>query len=338
MSAVVSAARAIPKSATLTVPSSRRSRFCGFTSRCTRPAACACARPRQAWTASSTASSAAAARRRAVGERLAVDVLHHDERPPVVGLARVVDADDVRVREPRREPGLAQEALAEGRVAREVLGEQLDRHRAVRARRRGRGRRSPCRRGRAAARAGSGRPGRSSRSSLLVLLPWWCPWCGLCAFAAWARRSVASRVGERVRGRGERLLVASRDCGRSRRSRRCGSARPHRGPRSVPGVSAATGRPRPRAVAATSGRDARRRQAAAPPCARAAATRQQQRARGREQADPPAHRATPSRGSLPACGRRRTRPGGTTPCRPRGRAAARPRAGRRRGAGRPSRG
>ena len=43
----------------------------------------------------------------------------------------VVDADHVRVREPRCEPGLAQEALAEVGVAGEVLGQQLDRHRPV---------------------------------------------------------------------------------------------------------------------------------------------------------------------------------------------------------------
>ena len=71
-----------------------------------------------------------AAPREQVGDRLAVDELHHDVRPALV-LARVEDPDDVRVRQPRREPGLAQEPGAELRVAPEVLGEQLDGDRPV---------------------------------------------------------------------------------------------------------------------------------------------------------------------------------------------------------------
>ena len=65
-----------------------------------------------------------------VGERLAVYVLHDDVRAAVV-LARVVDADDVRVGEPRRELGLTDEPPPELIVAREVLRQQLDRHRPL---------------------------------------------------------------------------------------------------------------------------------------------------------------------------------------------------------------
>src|SRR5437764_7368240 len=60
----------------------------------------------------------------------AVDELHHDVRPPVA-LAGVEDVDDVRMREPRGKPGLAQKALPELFVPREVLSEQLDGDRAV---------------------------------------------------------------------------------------------------------------------------------------------------------------------------------------------------------------
>src|SRR5205085_9339680 len=47
--------------------------------------------------------------RQQLGEGLAVDVFHDDVRAAVV-LTGVVDADDVRVGQPRGEPGLAHEA------------------------------------------------------------------------------------------------------------------------------------------------------------------------------------------------------------------------------------
>ena len=61
-----------------------------------------------------------------LGERLAVDVLHRDVRD-AVGLADVEDLDDVRMRQPRGDPPLAQEARAQVLVAREILGEALER-------------------------------------------------------------------------------------------------------------------------------------------------------------------------------------------------------------------
>ena len=63
-----------------------------------------------------------------VGVVAAVEVLHDDEGPLLV-LADVEDRDDVRLaREPRRREGLAHEALAEGIVLREPLGEHLHDH------------------------------------------------------------------------------------------------------------------------------------------------------------------------------------------------------------------
>src|SRR3954453_1752546 len=119
----------MPKSAIFSVPSLRRSRFCGLTSRWTSPAAWAWARPRLAWTARPTASSAGRGPRccdRAGGGEARAGP-HPEFRPPVAGPADVVDVDHVRVREPRREPRLAQEPRAEGGVAGQVLGQQLDR-------------------------------------------------------------------------------------------------------------------------------------------------------------------------------------------------------------------
>ena len=71
-----------------------------------------------------------AAARHELRERLSLDVLHRDERPSAV-LAHIEDAHDVRVREPRRQACLAQEAPPQLLVPGEVLGEPLQRHRAV---------------------------------------------------------------------------------------------------------------------------------------------------------------------------------------------------------------
>src|SRR5919201_376307 len=60
-----------------------------------------------------------------VRRRLALDVLHHEERPAVV-LADVEDTHDVRVREPGGEARLAEEAAADAVVTDEVVAEQLD--------------------------------------------------------------------------------------------------------------------------------------------------------------------------------------------------------------------
>ena len=128
VSRVPSGPNAMPKSPSFSRPSRRSRRFCGFTSRWTRPAACA---------AASARAACAPERRRLerrqraaagdqVGERLAVDVLHRDVRD-AVGLADVEDLDDVRVRQPRGDPPLAEEARAQVVVAGEILGETLER-------------------------------------------------------------------------------------------------------------------------------------------------------------------------------------------------------------------
>ena len=52
-------------------------------------------------------------RRTVAGQRLSVDVLHHQVGPSVGGLAHVEERDDVRVREPREDLPLRQESLAD---------------------------------------------------------------------------------------------------------------------------------------------------------------------------------------------------------------------------------
>src|SRR5581483_10568966 len=67
-----------------------------------------------------------AAPRDVLGERLALDVLHRDERQAVVD-ADIEDTDDVRMVEPCRESRFAEEAAAEVVIPREVVGETLER-------------------------------------------------------------------------------------------------------------------------------------------------------------------------------------------------------------------
>ena len=67
-----------------------------------------------------------------VAQRAALDVPHHEVELPVA-LAGVVDRDDVRVLERRRELGLREEAHAEPLVVRDLGREELDRHRALQA-------------------------------------------------------------------------------------------------------------------------------------------------------------------------------------------------------------
>ena len=72
--------------------------------------------------------------RPALGEQaLQVGSLHQTHRDVELArdLARVVDRDDRRVVERRREPRLAQETLAEADVAGELGREELERHAAV---------------------------------------------------------------------------------------------------------------------------------------------------------------------------------------------------------------
>ena len=106
-------ARASPKSATLTRPSSAIRTFSGFTSRWIIPARWAAA------SAESTGSISASALRRRhrrlladqVAQGVAGDVLHDQEQRAVV-VALVEDGDDVGVREPGGGAGLAHEAAA----------------------------------------------------------------------------------------------------------------------------------------------------------------------------------------------------------------------------------
>ena len=67
-----------------------------------------------------------------LGQRLTPDV-GHDEEDQVVVLFDRVNRDDVGVGEPRREPGLAQEAVLEAGLRGEVRREQFERDRPVEA-------------------------------------------------------------------------------------------------------------------------------------------------------------------------------------------------------------
>src|SRR5262249_19700701 len=71
-----------------------------------------------------------AASRDELGERLSLDVLHRDEGTSLV-LADVEDPHHVRMRQPRGEPRLADEAPPQFLVPREVLREALQRHRPL---------------------------------------------------------------------------------------------------------------------------------------------------------------------------------------------------------------
>ncbi len=127
-------ARASPKSATLTRPSSASSTFSGFTSRWIRPAACAAASAES--TGSSRVSALAGCHRRVLADQVAQgvpgDVLHRQEQGAVV-VALVEDADHVRVREPGCGPGLADEPGGEVVVVAEPGVHDLDRADPVQA-------------------------------------------------------------------------------------------------------------------------------------------------------------------------------------------------------------
>jgi hypothetical protein len=71
-----------------------------------------------------------------LGERLALEVLHHQE-VDAAGAADVVDGTDVRMAERSERPGLALEPGPERGVARHVLGQHLHGHGPVQARVRG---------------------------------------------------------------------------------------------------------------------------------------------------------------------------------------------------------
>ena len=112
---------------------------------------------------------AARARRSRSQQRLEVaarDEAHRQEEPPVV-LARLVDRDDVRVVERRRQPRLLEEAACGSARPRPARARPASARPGGRAAGRSPGRRRPSRRGRPPPRSGSRRtprPGRSPRS------------------------------------------------------------------------------------------------------------------------------------------------------------------------------
>ena len=104
---------------------SSRNRFSGLMSRWTMPFACAAASADAACDAMRRmrCSGSWCSRDEALGERLALEELHHDERAAVVGGAEVGDVDDVLVADRRRELRLLLEAR-DDRLALRVLLEQ----------------------------------------------------------------------------------------------------------------------------------------------------------------------------------------------------------------------
>ena len=131
---VESSARAIPKSAILTVPSGARSRFLGFTSRWTSPAACAWARPahpagrcRRRRRAGSDPGGKAP-RRASARPRARARGTVARPRPPRRRCARRW------VRQPGGKPRLAHEPAARVHLGRERFAYELDRHRSVEGR------------------------------------------------------------------------------------------------------------------------------------------------------------------------------------------------------------
>ena len=99
------------------------------------PLACAAASPSAIWLAYSIAlrSASGALRSSALAEHLAVQQLHDDEAH-AVGLADVVDGEDVRMRQRRRPPApRARSARGASGSFGEVVRKDLDRDIAIRA-------------------------------------------------------------------------------------------------------------------------------------------------------------------------------------------------------------
>ena len=131
-----STARARPKSATFTTPSSDSRMFSGLTSRWTSPARCAAesALSTDSMTDTASATSRRPRSRSRSRKRAAVDQLHDEEHVRAAGAvidALVVHRDGVQVGEPRGRPGFAGEAIGEGGVRRQGGRHDLDRHQPV---------------------------------------------------------------------------------------------------------------------------------------------------------------------------------------------------------------
>ena len=102
--------------------------FCGFRSRWMTPRSCAAASPAQSLRAVSRALSdgQAADAREQRGEIFAVHVLHGDEGH-AFDLADIVNAADVGMGDQAGDADLAVEALEQARIARRLLGQELER-------------------------------------------------------------------------------------------------------------------------------------------------------------------------------------------------------------------
>ena len=103
--------------------------FSGLMSRWTMPLACA-ARERRCGLRGDPQDALLGQlglAREALGERLALEELHHDERAAVVGVAEVGDVDDVLVADRRRELRLLLEARDDRFALRVLLEQDLDR-------------------------------------------------------------------------------------------------------------------------------------------------------------------------------------------------------------------
>ena len=99
----------------------------GFRSRCTMPASCAAARPDAICTAKSSAwSRGSGPRAKQLGQRLTLDELQH-QVAPALRLLDPVDPGDVGVAQRRERARLGLEAREAVRVARQILGQRLQR-------------------------------------------------------------------------------------------------------------------------------------------------------------------------------------------------------------------
>jgi hypothetical protein len=126
--AASAAARAMPKSMTLTSPSRVSITLAGLMSRCTMPAACETARAAQ--TSATTSQARCGSSRPLVQQHVSqgppLQQLHDDVGNAGVVLAGVEDRDDGRGVQRRGGLRLASEAGLERRVAGEVRAEHLD--------------------------------------------------------------------------------------------------------------------------------------------------------------------------------------------------------------------
>ena len=117
-----------PKSRSFGRPDGVTMTLCGFRSRWTMPRRCARARASATCAPSASASrTGRGPRRSTAGQRLAFDILHHDEGAAVVGLAHLVHGADIRMIQRGRGLGFAQQVPAGVVVIAAVGRQELDR-------------------------------------------------------------------------------------------------------------------------------------------------------------------------------------------------------------------